>query len=233
VTNQLQDRELFYERFAADWDSQMNAYEIGKRLRLVFDDVLADEELEGREFLDAGCGTGHFSAVAASRGARVTSLDVGDALMAEVARKVDSERVVGSILDLPFADRSFDVVLSTEVIEHTPRPAQAVRELARMVRPGGLLVVTTPNRVWHPAIRLANVLNLRPYEGLENWVLPSQLRYWLEGAGHEVVQERGFNAVPFVHPSLYPLNDWLDRFGGRAPGRVMINMLTVSRPATS
>jgi 2-polyprenyl-6-hydroxyphenyl methylase/3-demethylubiquinone-9 3-methyltransferase len=230
TTSRFQDRELFYERFADEWDSAYNPYELGKRIALVFDDVLRDVDLDGRDFLDAGCGTGHFSAIAASRGARVTSLDVGDALMAQVARKVDSERVVASILELPFADRSFDVVLCTEVIEHTPDPGRAVRELARMVRPGGTLVLTTPNRVWHPAIELANRLKLRPYEGFENWSLPSQLRHWLEGAGHEVLEVRGFNLVPFVHKSLYRLNDWCDRFGHGPAGRVMINMLTVSRP---
>ncbi|MDX6278521.1 MAG: hypothetical protein QOJ72_2649, partial [Nocardioidaceae bacterium] len=52
----IADRAMFYERFADQFDERMNRYEVGKRLRLVFDDALGQEELRGRRMLDAGCG---------------------------------------------------------------------------------------------------------------------------------------------------------------------------------
>jgi 2-polyprenyl-3-methyl-5-hydroxy-6-metoxy-1,4-benzoquinol methylase len=220
-------RELFYERFADEFDSSMNRYEVNKRLALVFDRGLAHVPLAGREFLDAGCGTGLFSKTAADRGAQVTSLDVGERLLARVAEKCDSRRVVGDVQRLPFEDASFDVVLSTEVIEHVPEPALAVNELVRVLRPGGTLVVTTPNRAWHWSITIANKIGLRPYEGLENWVRWDDLRAWLEQAGIAIEQGVGFNAFPFVHPVTYPAVDWLDQFGKRPVGRRMINMMFV------
>jgi 2-polyprenyl-3-methyl-5-hydroxy-6-metoxy-1,4-benzoquinol methylase len=225
----LAERAKFYERFADDFDDRMNRYEVGKRLRLVFDDALAGESLEGRTLLDAGCGTGLFSRAAVERGARVTSLDVGERLLEQVARKTESERVVGDVASLPFEDDRFDVVICTEVIEHTMEPRRAVAELARVLAPGGTLVLTTPNRVWHPAIRLATKLRLRPYEGIENWVRFGDLRAWLAEEGIEVRRYRGFNALPFVHPVLYRPNDRLDRFGGRRLGRFMINIMAVGR----
>jgi SAM-dependent methyltransferase len=48
------------------------------------------------------------------------------------------------ILDIPVPDHSFDVVLCTEVLEHVPEPIKAVRELARVLRPGGILMLTAP-----------------------------------------------------------------------------------------
>jgi 2-polyprenyl-3-methyl-5-hydroxy-6-metoxy-1,4-benzoquinol methylase len=161
----------------------------------------------------------------------VTSLDVGERLLAQVARKVDSERVVGDVAALPFADGSFDVVVCTEVIEHVAAPRRAVGELARVLAPGGTLVLTTPNRVWHPAIRLATALRMRPYEGIENWVRFGDLRAWLVASGIALREYRGFNAVPFVHPVLYGLNDRLDRFGAGPLGRFMINVMAVGRKA--
>lgn len=224
------DPAYFYERFAADFDREMNAYEVSKRLRLVFDEGLAGVGLEGRRLLDAGCGTGLFSQVASERGARVTSVDVGPGLLAEVAKKCDSERVVGSVEELPFADASFEVVVCTEVIEHTPEPSRAVTELARVLEPGGTLVLTTPNRVWHPAIRLAQLLRMRPYEGLENWIGWSRLRELLSAEGLSVQGMQGFNALPFVHPALYGVIDRLDAgLGRRRPGRLMINMMAIAR----
>jgi 2-polyprenyl-6-hydroxyphenyl methylase/3-demethylubiquinone-9 3-methyltransferase len=224
----IRDRALFYEHYAGDFDRRMNRYEVGKRLRLIFDDVLGGEDLSGRALLDAGCGTGLFSRAAAERGAAVTSMDVGERLLAEVAKKCDTTRVVGDVAAMPFSDGSFDVVICTEVIEHTVEPRAAVRELARVVRPGGLLVVTTPNHAWHFAITIANALRLRPYEGLENWVRWRDLPAWLRQEGLEVREQRGFNALPFVHPVTYRPITWLDRFG-HTLGRWMINMLAVAR----
>jgi 2-polyprenyl-3-methyl-5-hydroxy-6-metoxy-1,4-benzoquinol methylase len=226
---ETRDPSYFYERFAGDFDREMNAYEVGKRLRLVYDVALAGAPLEGARLLDAGCGTGLFSQLADERGADVVSLDLGPNLLAEVAKKCDSERVVGSVSDLPFEDESFDFVVCTEVIEHTPEPRRSVAELARVVRPGGTLVVTTPNRVWHPAIRIANALRIRPYEGLENWVGWGELREWIGAEGLELRAMRGFNALPWIHSSLYGLIDRLDdAFGARRPGRAMINMIAVA-----
>jgi 2-polyprenyl-3-methyl-5-hydroxy-6-metoxy-1,4-benzoquinol methylase len=224
----VESRALFYERFAGDFDARMNRLEVGKRLALVFEDVLARSELSGRRLLDAGCGTGLFSRMAVDRGARVTSMDVGEQLLAEVAKKCASERVVGDLLALPFDDESFDFVICTEVIEHTVEPRIAVAELARVLRPSGILVLTTPNRNWHFAIRLANFLRLRPYKGLENWVRWRDLRRWLQDERLELLEYRGFNALPFFNAPTYRLSSSLDKFGARA-GWAMINILAVAR----
>jgi ubiquinone biosynthesis O-methyltransferase len=223
------ERLLFYERFAGEFDARMNRYEVTKRLRLVYEEALGEHDLAGRDLLDAGCGTGLFSQVAAERGAQVTSVDVGEGLLAQVAKKCESRRVVGSVTDLPFEDAAFDYVVCTEVIEHTTDPRRAVAELARVLRPQGTLVLTTPNRVWHFAIRVASALRLRPYEGLENWVRWRDLRGWIKSEGLELLDYRGFNALPFVHPVTYPVVDRLDRLGGAWLGPWMINILALAR----
>lgn len=231
-TRALNQRELFYERFSDRFDSAMNRYEVGKRLALVFDTALEKVDLSGKRFLDAGCGTGLFSEAAKARGAEVTAMDVGPNLLARVQEKCRCQTAVGDVLALPFPDASFDIVLCTEVIEHTPDAATAIGELARVLRPGGTLVLTTPNRVWHPLIRLANVLKIRPYEGLENWARWGELRSWIAANGLEIVDQRGFNALPFIHPFTYPLIDRLDQLGRTYLGRLMINMMFVAaKPA--
>ena len=55
-------------------------------------------------------------------------------------------------------------------------PLRAVREMARVLRSGGVLVVTVPNRLWRVSATVAALLKLRPYEGLENWVGWGELR---------------------------------------------------------
>ncbi len=215
------EKEFFYETIAEEFDSVMNRYDVEKRVRLVFTRLL--RQAHGCLVLDAGCGTGWFSRAASSHGARVVSLDLGVGLLAQVRRKCETRAVVGSVLDLPFGAGAFDAVISSEVIEHTPDPRRAVREMARVLRPGGTLALTVPNRAWKAAVIIANALHLRPYCGLENWPSRRALVRWLQEAGLDVEELFGFHIVPFVFPFLYPAIDWFDRFGGRlAP--IMLNL---------
>ncbi|SNB46595.1 bifunctional 2-polyprenyl-6-hydroxyphenol methylase/3-demethylubiquinol 3-O-methyltransferase UbiG [Geobacter sp. DSM 9736] len=216
------DKMFFYDRFADDFDSVMNMYDTDRRLDVIFRELIP-EDLQGKLLLDGGSGTGWFSREASVRGAAVVSLDVGENILSKVAAKCDSHKVVGSVLDIPFKSGHFDYVISTEVIEHTPDPKRAVMELSRVVKSGGTLVITVPNRVWHPAIAIANVLKLRPYEGYENWVGWPQLKAWVEASGCSVISMKGIHLFPFVVPQLNPVLRWFDRYG-QSLGPLMLNI---------
>lgn len=219
------DQKFFYENIAKNFDSYMNKYDLGKRLKLVFEVFLKDEELKGKKFLDLGCGTGWFSKEAVDRGAKVTSLDVGPNLLRITGEKCKnkSKLVIGDTLSLPFANNFFDIVLSTEVIEHTENPLKAISESIRVLKPGGILVLTTPNKLWYPAIFLANKVNLRPYEGMENWISFWQLKRAIQGRDLEIEKMLGFHAFPFFHPLVYPPLDFFDLFG-KTFGFLMVNI---------
>jgi SAM-dependent methyltransferase len=111
---------------------------------------------EGTRLLDAGCGGGGASRLAAGRGARVTGLDAASGLI-EVAR----ERVpsgdfrVGDIEELPFEDDVFDVVLAANSVQYAADHVAALRELGRVCAPEGQIVVGlfgTPDKVEFRAI---------------------------------------------------------------------------------
>ncbi|MBI1929030.1 class I SAM-dependent methyltransferase [Candidatus Poribacteria bacterium] len=171
-----QDKMFFYEQFAGEFDRRMNRYDLNKRLRIIFEEMLTDKELTGKSLLDAGCGTGWFSQKAVECDADVTALDVGEHLLEEVRKKYQALGphyavpllVKGDICDMEFADNTFDYVISTEVIEHTPNPRKALQEMHRVLKHNGVLLLTVPNRIWHFAVVIGNTLKLRPYEGYEN-----------------------------------------------------------------
>ena len=110
---------------------------------------LLDRRLAGRKFervLEAGCGTGYLSGVMQQeRGWPVVPMDISaDGL--RYARSMGVERPVqGDTTRLPFEDRSFDLVLSMDVLVHLPRPKEydAMRELVRVLRHRGMLVIRT------------------------------------------------------------------------------------------
>jgi SAM-dependent methyltransferase len=217
------ERMYFYESFADQFDSKMNMYDMRKRLTVIFDELLGTEALGGKTLLDAGCGTGWFSKRAAERGALVTSMDLGDKLLSEVAKKCATNRVIGSILAIPFPEDTFDYVISSEVIEHVPDPFKAVAELHRVLKPGGTLVITTPNRLWHFSVVIANRLTLRPYQGLENWIGYSEMREKLKGFGFYDIYMKGIHLFPFVFPQAYPILDLFHPLA-RFVGPLMVNI---------
>jgi 2-polyprenyl-3-methyl-5-hydroxy-6-metoxy-1,4-benzoquinol methylase len=223
----LDEKQKFYDRFAGEFDRKMNRYDLERRVEVVFQDLLP-EDLQGKCLLDAGCGTGWFSLRATQRGAKVTSIDVGLNLLEQVSSKCSTRRMVGDICHLGFADGSFDIVVSSEVIEHVPEPRKAVAELARVLKPGGLLALTTPNRIWHFAITFANRIGVRPYEGHENLVDYSSLVKWVSQEGLVIESHFGFHLFPFVTPLAYPVLRFMDRFG-KCLGPVMVNQAIRAR----
>src|SRR4030095_2888280 len=78
-----------------------------------------------------------------------------------------SRGLVADVCQLAVRDQSFDIIISSEMLEHTGAADQAIRELARVLRPEGLLVLTTPNRVWQGVVRAASRLRLRPFHGID------------------------------------------------------------------
>jgi len=217
------EKILFYERSADKFDQWINQYDLQKRLRIVFSELLSSEEIKDKWVLDAGCGTGWFSQRATELGAKVVSLDLGPELLRQTSKKCRSHLTAGSVLDLPFGDETFDIVISSEVLEHTVNPSVGFEKLCRALKMGGILVITIPNRRWHFAIRIANALKIRPYEGYENWVTFQEIKKWATRQHIETKKLFGFHIIPFVISWTHPLINYFDRFG-KMIGPFMVNI---------
>jgi ubiquinone/menaquinone biosynthesis C-methylase UbiE len=95
------------------------------------------------EMLDVACGPGFVVGAFAPHVRHATGIDVTPAMI-EIARRVDAPNVdfrVGDVRTLPFADASFDVVTCRYVFHHLERPLDVLREMARVCRPGGRVLV--------------------------------------------------------------------------------------------
>ena len=205
-------KELAHDRLTDCFDELMDDYDLGRCTEVLVDRFLGGR-LHGKLVLDAGCGVGGVTQALVARGARVIALDIGPKLAAEARARCGCPAVVGTLAATGFASNSFDVVLSSEAVEHTPDPRHSVLELYRLVKPGGDLVLSMPNRLWQAPVRAASALGLRPYDGHENFLWPSQLRAVLAETGAEVVEHRGIHLWPFQIKRLRDLSRWMDRLG--------------------
>ena len=102
----------------------------------------------GRDVLEAGCGEGYGADLIADVARQVIGLDYDEATVAHVrARYPRVEMHHGNLAELPLADGSVDVVVNFQVIEHLWDQPQFITECLRVLRPGGLLLISTPNRI--------------------------------------------------------------------------------------
>ena len=121
---------------------------------LVREHLDVERDLAGKRVLEIGCGRGGFSCWLSTQLKGRTEIVAADFSTTAVTKgSVFAARraiggiawEVGDIQHIAHADASFDTVISCETIEHVPDPALAVRELARVLKPGGRLFLTTPN----------------------------------------------------------------------------------------
>ena len=137
---QLSAREA-YELWAETWEWDPNPFLCleGRHLHARL------PELEGKVFVDASCGTGRHLRNPFEDGARAVGFDFSPAMLAEAVDTMpDLEGFLacGDLHRPPILERSADMVLCTLSLGHTPRPADALEQLANLVRPGGCLLIS-------------------------------------------------------------------------------------------
>jgi 2-polyprenyl-3-methyl-5-hydroxy-6-metoxy-1,4-benzoquinol methylase len=221
--------EYAHETLGERFERALSPYDTRRRVEVLIDEFLPDSTIAGKSALDVGCGLGFFSQRLAERGALVTACDLGPELVRRTRERVGCVSVVADALALEhqFGHDRFDLVVSSECIEHTPDPDLALQQMIAVLRPGGYLSVSTPNVVWWPAVRFATATGVRPFDGLENFSSWRSIRRAITRAGATVVEERGLHLFPFQLP-LEPLSRWCDRHLQRLRG-VMINICVLAQ----
>jgi glycosyltransferase involved in cell wall biosynthesis/SAM-dependent methyltransferase len=111
--------------------------------------AVAAELADGKDVLDIACGEGYGSALLSVRARRVVGVDIAYEAIAHASRKYDRPNarfVVGTCRHIPLADHTVDLIVSFETIEHVAEHEDVIAELKRVLRPGGLLVISSPDK---------------------------------------------------------------------------------------
>ena len=208
MTNTLTDDVVRQYASADPLVVRMRTHQLYGEKKVDLDQICVEAlDLNGDEsLLDAGCGPGKFLEYIRSQGhdGPLTGLDQSEAMVAEVA-KLGCDAVEGDVQALPFDDASFDRVVARHMLYHVPDITQALREFQRVLKPDGLLLVTTNSEHSMPNI-LALIQDLLAAFGQPEWNRPDA-RFCIEnadgffGQSGFVVQERVIrNALVFQDP---------------------------------
>ena len=144
--------------------------------------------------LDVGCGDGRFLAAVLQRGWDVCGLDNSPGAIQAARQQLGDRVTLTTLREASYPPDSFDVVSLFEVLEHLPDVLGHLREISRLLKPGGLICLSVPNFA-----SLERVVFGRWWAGLDvprhlQQFTPKSLRFFLERAGFEVLELRSINA---------------------------------------
>src|SRR5882724_7698974 len=165
------DAVAYHRELAVGWEQRYTKPAFKARLQAV-GECLAGHNLHSQDWLDAGCGSGTLARYLVEAGAHVLGVDAAEEMIAmarefasqEVARRDEQSQHlrfehVATIAHLSLAGQSLDGILCSSVLEYVSEPADCLAEFARVLRPGGVLVVSVANR--NSLIRRAQVTTHR------------------------------------------------------------------------
>ncbi len=192
------------------WDPKSEFKPLHDINPLRLDWIDANVGLAGKKVLDVGCGGGLLSEGMAERGAQVTGIDLPDKALGvarlhllESGRSVDYRHISAESLAAEMPG-SFDVVTCLEMLEHVPDPASTVAACARLVKPGGQVLLSTLNR--NPKSYLLAVIGAeyllqmlpKGTHDYAKFIKPSELARHCKAADLEVAEIIGMTYNPFT-----------------------------------
>lgn len=152
--------------------------------------ALACDFAAGKRVLDIACGSGYGSALLAKRAAEVIGVDISEQTIARAAAKYQAPNISfmqGSADAIPLADHSVDLAVSFETIEHHDRHEEMMLALKRVLKPGGLLIISSPDK--------------RNYSDVRNYRNPFHVKELYQDEFRQLM-ERHFNHAALLRQKL-------------------------------
>lgn len=205
------------------------------------------EDRKPKKVLDAGCGRGFYTAMLSKYSfiKEIHGVDISNEYLTQAQKTAGKSSKVflkqGSIYDLPFPNNHFDTVICSEIFEHLDKDVKAMKEIHRVLKPGGILLASVPHQnfpfLWDP-LNWILMKVLKTHVPKHIWWLAGiwadherlytsdELRKKIKKAGYTVVEEKKIVkwAWPFSHFILYGIGkNIVDQMGAQSFNRFNIS----------
>lgn len=114
--------------------------------------AIAGEFVENKQVLDIACGEGYGSNLLIEKASAVTGVDIDPKTIERAQRKYNNSKLnflTGDVRNIPCTDNIFDIVISFETLEHIEEHNEMMAEIKRVLKPDGLLIISTPDKYFH------------------------------------------------------------------------------------
>jgi SAM-dependent methyltransferase len=178
-----------------------------------------------RRLLDLGCWLGFLLAEAAERGWDAVGVEPSEFASAYARDRLALAVRTGDLLTTELPLGTFDVIVMGDVIEHLPRPGEALRRMTALLRPGGLAWLTLPD---------AGSLVARGLRGRWWSVIPTHVQFFTRGSIRTLLERHGWTVVEIATaPKAFSVRYYLERVGGYSPSlaRALVRGATAARIA--
>jgi SAM-dependent methyltransferase len=169
-----------------------------------------------RRLLDLGCWVGFLLAEARERGWEAVGVEPSQFASAYARERLGLDVRTGDLLTSPLPLAYYDAVVMGDVIEHLPRPGEALDRMAALLRPGGVGWMALPDA----GSRVARALGRRWWS-----VIPTHVQFFTHGSIRTLLESRGWEVLEIATaPKAFSVRYYLERVGGYSPlaARVLV-----------
>jgi len=141
----------FYDNFAKNYDEDRYTSKEQKNNDLLAKQIVFKfaKEIKNKSVLDVGCGTGRFVEFFSQRGGKVTGADTSENMLAKARKKSPMANFVkADIFSLPFEDKTFDIVICSQVLTHLHNYKKPLIEMKRVLKDDGIIIIDVRNILW-------------------------------------------------------------------------------------
>lgn len=208
---------------ANHWDETFDYDDINKETYSYFRRFIDGYRLAGAlpeksYILDICCRTGNGSLYfwQNNKISKVVCADVSKQMLAICRDRLKASGVPFEICaiddyQLPFGNKQFDAILCLETVEHISHPGVFIKELSRVTKSGGQMILSTPNILWEPIHSLAAIFNIHHSEGPHRFLGRGEIRKYLASAGFDIVNEETTVLIPVGPKMLVKLGEAIER----------------------
>ncbi len=174
-----------YDAISGDYESHDPTK--GKRLRK----ILSQVNFNKKTVLDVAGGTGYIGQTIKQMGGTYIDIDISKGMLSLAREKLLPIRgnhllVLSDVHRIPLRENKVDIALVSEVLEHVENPRGVLREVSRVLKPNGTIIVTNPNPFWAPIQYLAEKVKYKAPEGPHKYIYHRELMRNIEQEGFSI-----------------------------------------------
>ena len=188
----------FFEEWATDYDERRNKSFLEKskqKLKTILEQI----KINNGSYLEIGLGTGESFEISSSNFDFSVGTDISEGMVrkTKIKNNVSRNLFVGDACNLPLKSELFDFIFCQDVLEHVPYQKKLILEVYRLLKMGGIGIITTPNPLWAPALYVAEKLKMKVEEGEHRFVfLPKLAKNTLRDLPCEIISTDPYMMIP-------------------------------------